>query len=320
MRRVYVCGLLLAALLLLTQPIGAQEDEAQSEGVQTIEVGVYVVGASEFNLDTGTYIVDFYLTMHCARVCSDDEVGFDVVGVNGTEGLNVETRLREPQYAEYRIQAVLNQNNINLARYPFDSHLLNVIVESRFLKTDQVVYVVREDETGVDSDVQLQGWDLNPQHRVTISEKTYYGAEDGYSRYRFTMVTERVAIAAFIRSILPALVILLISLVGTFMPDRNNRIALAGGVLLAMLLHHLAVSAEIPPVGYPVYFDAFMLLNHAVILIQFAGTVYELVREKNGVADAVINRFSYVSLAVIVVAWIIGQAVVWQAFVSLGQV
>lgn len=311
MKKLYGWVLLCAVLMSVTLPL-----QAQAEGVQTVEVGVYVVGASEFNLDTGTYVVDFYLTMHCSRECSDDEVGFDIVGVNGTEGLNVETRLRQPQYAEYRIQAVLNQNTIDMARFPFDIHQLKVIVESRFLKTDQVVYAVREDETGIDSDVALQGWNLSPEHEVTITEKTYYGEETGYSRYIFTMTTRRVAVAAFIRDILPALVISLISLLGTFMPDRNNRIGLAGGVLLAMLLHHLAVGAEIPPVGYPVYFDAFMLLNDAVILVQFAGTVYELVLEKRGVAEAKIDRFSYVSLAVITIAWVMAQIAVWQIFLA----
>ena len=297
-------------LMLVTFPTYAQDDASP----QVVQMGVYVVGASEFNLDTGTYIVDFYLTMHCSRECTDDVVGFDIVGINGTEALNVEERLREPQYAEYRIQAVLNQNEIDLSRYPFDIHRLNIMVESKFLQTDAVTYEVRQDETGIDSDVQLQGWDLGNDHTVNIVEKTYYGQALGYARYIFTMSTERVAVAAFIRSVLPALVILLISFVGTFLPDRNNRVGLAGGILLAMLLHHLAVSAEIPPVGYPVYFDAFMLLNDAAILLQFAGTVYELVREKNGVADAVLDRFSYISLVVIVVAWVVGQVILWQIF------
>jgi hypothetical protein len=306
----------LIVLVLGVAPVFAQDNETP----QTVEVGVYVVGASEFNLDTGTYNVDFYLTMYCSLECTDDIVGFDVVGINGTESLQVEERVRQPQYAEYRIQAVLNQNDIDLTRYPFDSHLLNVIVESKFLLTDAVVYQVKEDETGIDPDVNLQGWNLSHDHRVSIVEKTYYGATEGYSRYIFTMTTSRVAVAAFIRSILPALVILIISFLGTFLPDRNNRIGLAGGILLAMLLHHLAVGAEIPAVGYPVYFDAFMLLNDAAILIQFAGTVYELVREKNGVADEVLDRFSYLSLVVIFVAWLVSQLVVWQVFMSINRI
>lgn len=303
-------------LLLATIPLQAQDNDSDN-AAQIIEVGIYVVGVSEFNLESGTYSVDFYLTMHCSIECNSETAGFDVVGINGTEALQIEERLLEPTYAEYRIQAVLNRNDIDLSRYPFDSHALNVMVESKFLQTDTVQYTVKEDETGIDADVLLQGWNLSHEHEVSIIEKTYYGADLGYARYIFTMRTQRVAIAAFIRSILPALVILIMSFLGTFLPDRNNRVGIAGGILLAMLLHHLAVGAEIPPVGYPVYFDAFMLLNDAAILLQFAGTVYEIVREKSGVADAILDRFSYISLVIIFIGWLLGQAIVWQVFLTI---
>ena len=312
MKRIY--WLVLSALLLgIVYTSVLAQDETNPI---IVDVGIYVVGASEFNLDTGTYNVDFYMTMYCSVDCTEDMVGFDVVGINGTESLQVENRVLEGDYAEYRIQATLNQNKINLRRYPFDSHQLNVIVEAKFLLTDELIYQVNLDESGIDEDVQLQGWDLNTEFSAKVVEKTYYDAELGYARFIFTMETTRVPIAAFIRSILPAIAILLISFVGTFMPDRYQRIGLAGGVLLAMLLHHLAVGAEVPPVGYAVYFDAFMLLNDTAILMQFAGTVYELVREKRGVSDSVLDRFSYRMLFMIVLAWILAQVIAWQVFLG----
>jgi len=312
MKRIYHLVLCVLVLVMISPAILAQDD---TEPI-IVNVGVYVVGTSEFNLDSGTYNVDFYITMYCSSDCTDEMVGFDVVGINGTEALQVENRVLEGDYAEFRVQATLNQNKINLRRYPFDSHQLNVIIETKFLLTDELIYQVNYDESGIDEDVQLQGWDLNPDFTVKVIEKTYYGAELGYSRFIFTMETTRVPIAAFIRSILPAIAILLISFVGTFMPDRYQRIGLAGGVLLAMLLHHLAVGAEVPPVGYAVYFDAFMLLNDTAILIQFAGTVYELVREKRGVADSVLDRFSYKMLLMIVLAWVVAQVMTWQYFLN----
>ena len=312
MKPIYRLVLCLLFLVMITPTILAQDNNNPI----VVDVGVYIVGTSEFNLDSGTYNVDFYITMYCSVDCTEDMVGFDVVGINGTESLQVENRALEENYAEYRVQATLNQNNINLRRYPFDSHQLNVIIESKFLLNDELIYQVNFPESGLDEDVQLQGWDLNPEFTAKVVEKTYYDAELGYSRFIFTMETTRVPIAAFIRSILPAIAILLISFVGTFMPDRYQRIGLAGGVLLAMLLHHLAVGAEVPPVGYAVYFDAFMLLNDTAILIQFAGTVYELVREKKGEADAVLDRFSYKMLFVLVLIWLVAQVTTWQYFLG----
>lgn len=42
----------------------------------------------------------------------------------------------------------------------------------------------------------------------------------------------------------------------------------------------------------------------------------ELVREKQGVDDAILDRFSYKSLFVIVCVWLIGQFVIRQVFLS----
>lgn len=291
--------------------------EAASTDPLVIDVGVYVVGVSEFQLDTGLYNVDFYLTMHCSRACTADEAGIDVVGVSGSEGLNVELRIQEERYFEYRVQAVLAQNKIDLSRFPFDTHSLRIIIEAKFATIDVVTFSQHATENGVDSDAQLPGWDLRDTYTVDISEKTYYGAELGYARYTFTMTLNRVPVAAFIRDILPALVILFISFLGTFMPDRNSRIGLAGGILLAMLVHHLGVSGNIPAVAYPVYFDAFMLLNDAAILIQFGFTVYELVLENRGTPKERLDRFSVITLVGIIAVWGLAQIVIIPLFQSI---
>lgn len=319
---------ILMILLMVIVPLQAQEatetptestTEASPPAEQvaealTVDIGVYVVGISEFNLDSAIYNADFYLTMHCSRPCTDEEIEFDVIGVSGSEGLNIEARLREETYAEYRVQAVLAQNNIDLRRFPFDAHQLKIIVESKFKTTDEVNYTIHASENGIDEDVILPGWFLDRTHEIQITEKTYYGAELGYPRYTFVMSMNRAPLAAFLRSILPALVILLISFLSSFVPDRIQRLGVAGGILLAMLLHHLAVAAEIPAVAYPVYFDAFMLVNDAAIMFQFAATVYEIMRERNGTSVEVLDRITYMALGASVILWIVLQVVVYFAF------
>jgi hypothetical protein len=310
MKRIYY---LIISLLLLTMGYGsiqAQDDVSPA----VIEVGLYVIGTSEFNLDIGTYNIDFFITMHCSVECTDDMVSFDVVGINSTESLQVETRKQQGNYAEFRVQAILNNNDINLRRYPFDNHRLNVMIESKSLLTDALIYKVKENETGIDDDVRLQGWNLDSEYTVKVVEKSYFSADEERSRIILTMETNRVPTAAFIRSILPAMVIIIISFVGTLVPDRYQRIGLLGGVLLAMLLHHLGVGSEIPPVEYPVYFDAFMLLNDIAILIQFVGTVYELIREKRGTQDHVLDFLNYKMLVLHILVWIILQIGTYLSF------
>jgi hypothetical protein len=303
--------LLIFLTLFLTLPAYAQESP---EPLQ-IEVGIYVMGVSEFQLDNGIYSADFFITMHCSRPCSEEETGFDIIGVSGAEGLDIENRLRTEDYAEFRVRAALAHNNIDLSRFPFDQHRLNIILEAKFGTTEQVIFLPREGEVGIDEEVEVPGWNLDRNHIVETANKVYYGDDsESYSRIIVRIPLNRVAGAAFIRSILPALVILLISFLGTFMPDRHQRVGLAGGILLAMLVHHLAVASAIPAVAYPVYFDAFMLLNDAAILVQFAVTILELVFERRGVPDAMMDRYGTVALVVIILAWSIGQIIVLSTF------
>lgn len=330
-RRLITFVLLLMALMLSVNLISAQDataeptvtpetppdGETDTTAPLTIDVGVYVVGVSEFQLDTGIYNVDFYLTMHCDRPCTAEEAGIDVIGVSGSEGLNVEERIQRDDYFEYRVQAVMAQNKIDLSRFPFDTHSLRVIIESKFATTDVVQFTQHATENGVDSDANLPGWDLQDNYTVEITEKPYYGADTGYARYIFTMTLNRVPVAAFIRDVLPALVILFISFLGTFMPDRNARIGLAGGILLAMLVHHLGVSGNIPAVAYPVYFDAFMLINDAAILLQFGFTVLELVYENRGMSKERLDRFALLTLVGIIIAWIVIQLITISVFQSI---
>jgi hypothetical protein len=302
----------LLAVLSLGAPLIAQDTSPVA-----IKLGIYVIGLSEFDLSAGIYEADFYLTMQCSRPCTDDETSIDVIGVSGAEGLSIETRVSREDYREYRIQAKLAQNRIDLTRFPFDNHQLQIMIESRLLTTDQVRYEQLEGVNGVDQDVQVLGWGLRPTYEVEIIDKNYYDdATQDYARYIFRMNLNRVTSAAIIRDILPALVILLINFLGAFIPDRNNRIGLVGGVLLAMLVHHLTVADGLPAVGYPIYFDAFMLVNHAAILFQFALTVYELYLEKR-MDDAVVDKISLRLLGIGFVVWAIFQIVVWFVFQNL---
>jgi hypothetical protein len=316
-RKIALLALLAAVLAGIVVPSHAQDTPPAADLI-TVEVGVYVVGASMFDLATAMYSVDFYVTMHCDKPCTEEDIAFDVVGLGSAEGYNVEVRQTQENYHEFRVQAQLAQNDIDLSRFPFDVHHLNIAFESKFRNTSQVMYAVREDETGLDEDVDLPGWIINPGVTKQIIAKSYYGVTDtGYARLIVSFELQRAAAASFIRDILPALVILVINFLGTFMPDRNGRIGLVGGVLLAMLVHHFSVAGTIPAVAYPVYFDSFMLLNHAVIMVQFGFTVYELVLEKRGADEARIHRISVTALAGIIIVWIIAQLAVLAVFQNI---
>jgi hypothetical protein len=326
-RRYLILGCLIFGLSAL--PVWAQEttpaaettpeapppttNEATSEPVE-IQVAVQIINISEFNLETGSYIADFYVLLRCSRPCTDDEASIDFIGIVGSEGLNQELRVREADYFEYRVQALLSRNDIDLSRFPFDSHRLNIVIESKLATTAQVRYVPYTERTFIDEDVTVQGWGLNPNFEVRVQDKIYTGYTDAFARYIFSLEVYHLPIAAILRDILPALVVLAINFLVSFMPDRHQRLGIFGGLLLAMVVHHLTVSGEVPPVNYAIYFDALMLLNHLAIMVQFGLTTYELVIEKRGTPEAEIDQFTRRSLVMVVVLWVVAQALIYIAF------
>src|SRR5688572_8898876 len=88
-RKFAFLALLVVLLAGFAVPLHAQDTPPAADLI-TVEVGVYVVGASMFDLATAMYSVDFYVTMHCDKPCTDEDIAFDVVGLGSAEGYNVE--------------------------------------------------------------------------------------------------------------------------------------------------------------------------------------------------------------------------------------
>lgn len=316
--------LLILLICLLILPVHAQEEtpeanedlpteESPASEPLTISIAIVVLGISEFDLEHGVYNVDFFLGLYCSRECSDEARAIDFIGTTGPDSLNVEENLRTPESVEYRVQAVLSRNDIDLSRFPFDSHHLNIIIESEVLDVSQLVYTPYPDIRVIDEDVQIPGWQINPEASFELVRKNYgVGAE--YPRLILSMELYRTGTAAFIRSILPALIIMIISLLSSYVPDLSQRSGVAGGILLALLVHHFSVVDGIPQVAYPMYFDAFMLANNALILMQFSLTVWEIVMERREMPAEQREKIALRLLMGMILLWLVGQAVLILLF------
>jgi len=119
-----------------------------------VYVGVYVLNLGKFELATGAYTVDFYLSL---RSQEPVEMG-DFEFMNG-RAATVDKLIDTPTEKFYRIQANLSQN-LDLRRYPFDEHLLTIEIEDKRRTVDELVYVVDEQNCGVDPGVIVVGWRL----------------------------------------------------------------------------------------------------------------------------------------------------------------
>lgn len=249
-------GVMLVALTVLAEPA-------------KVYVGVYVLNLGKFELATGAYTVDFYLSLRADQPVIMDEFEF----MNGRAS-TVDKLIDTPTEKFYRIQANLSQN-LDLRRYPFDEHVLTIEIEDKRRTVEELVYVVDEKACGVDPAVIVVGWRLEGwEARVVTHEYEVYG--EAYSRFVFGLRIQRVTLNAVIKSFLPIACMLLVGFLSLLLtPDKvTTRLSLNISTLLGAVMFHVNLTSSIPPVGYLTLADRVMIATYVILaLVLLSGVL-----------------------------------------------
>ena len=227
-----------------------------------VYVGVYVLNLGKFELATGAYTVDFYLSLRSQEPVEMEDFEF----MNG-RAATVDKLIDTPTEKFYRIQANLSQN-LDLRRYPFDEHLLTIEIEDKRRTVDELVYVVDEQNCGVDPGVIVVGWRLAGwEAKVLTHNYEIYG--ETYSRFVFGLRIQRVVLNAVIKSFLPIACMVLVGLLSLLLtPDKvTTRLSLDISILLGAVMFHVNLTASIPPVGYLTLADRVMIVTYIVLVL-----------------------------------------------------
>ncbi len=234
-----------------------------------VYVGVYVLNLGRFELATGAYTVDFYLSLRADRPMTMDEFEF----MNGRAS-TVDRLIDTPTEKFFRIQANLSQN-LDLRRYPFDEHVLTIELEDKRRTVEELVYVADEKACGVDPGVIVVGWRLTGwETRVVTHEYKIYG--ETYSRFVFGLRIQRVILNAVIKSFLPIACMLLVGFLSLLLtPDKvTTRLSLNISTLLGAVMFHVNLTSSIPPVGYLTLADRVMIATYVILaLILLSGVL-----------------------------------------------
>ncbi len=228
----------------------------------TVRVGVYVLNLGRFDLASGSYTVDFYLSLKSDRPVPMDEFEF----MNG-RATTVDRLIDTPTEKFFRIQASLSQN-LDLRRYPFDEHLLTIELEDKRRTVDEVVYVADQELSGVDPSVIVVGWNLSGwEAKVKAHAYEVYG--ETYSRFVFGLRIQRVFLNAVIKSFLPVACMLLVGFLSLLLaPDKvTTRLSLNISTLLGAVMFHVNLTNSIPPVGYLTLADRVMIATYIVLFL-----------------------------------------------------
>ncbi len=237
----------------------------------TVKVGVYVLNVGKFDLLTGSYTVDFYLDMTVMPPATDmGDAKFEFI--NG-RAASTDKLIDTPGEKFYRVQANL-QTNVDMRRFPWDVHELPLIIEPASRGKKSLVYVVDEAQSGVDPDVTFVGWNLLKQ-TAKVRDHEYKVYNETYSQYVYSLQIGRLMLMSTLKTFVPVLVFLLISLISLVvsLEKLDSRVGLNTAMLIASVMFHMSISAQMPPAGYLTIADKVMIATYSSIGVNLLLTV-----------------------------------------------
>lgn len=274
-----------------------------------VKVGIYVLHVGKYDLQDANYQMDFYVILQCNPVCNG--INFEVM--NATDA-TIHLVAKPPGTLIYRVQANLIKSD-NLRNYPFDNHVLELVIENRQLTSDKMVFVVDPKTTSLDSDLSMVGFKLLSNWTAMVTNHYYPVFQQSFSSYKFAMFIERPWLAGILKGILPALIFVTCNFLALFMKieHTSQRLGIATSTLIAAAIFHLNLTASLPPLGYITYADMFMLINDLcllIVLLEVVMTSYYVESELHGYAEY-INKACAIIIPGI---WLFLQFDVWIAF------
>ena len=281
----------LLLILLLFSPVMAREN------YEKVYVSLYLLNIGKFDISTGSFTADFYLTFECESTCPKMDFEF----MNG-RATSVDKQTDDPNLKSYRIQANL-VSPIDLKKFPFDNQTLQIIIEDKQLTRDEMMYVPKLEESGVDPSIVFIGWDMG-DWRAYEREHYYDVYNESYSQYVFEVPIYRIKMNAVFKTFLPMFFIILIMLSSFVLdPDKiTNRLTMVGSTLVASVMFHVSIANQIPPVSYLTFIDKFMILTYFITLLSFIFNVFllEMHEEKKDKIVQKLHRYTEFTMFIVV--------------------
>ncbi|HTL53002.1 MAG TPA: hypothetical protein VL860_10535, partial [Planctomycetota bacterium] len=255
---------------------GAPEKPAAASGPQVIHVGIYVLSIGKLDIGTGSFTIDFYLSLK-----SDQPIPETFEFMNG-RAASFEKIDDQPNEKFYRILANLS-SPIDFRRFPFDAQKLQVILEDKKHTDKELVYMPDAKESGFDPSVSFAGWDMSGWE-TTVGSHKYEAYDETYSQYAFSVGIQRIKTNSFLKTFLPVLFLMLI-MVSSFIlnPDQIiTKMATISSSLVASAMFHISIASQIPPVAYLTFADKFMMLTYLILLLSFFLNIGIFVAQNKG--------------------------------------
>jgi hypothetical protein len=230
-------------------------------------VHIHVLDFSDFEVDTGAFKADLYLTFHCSREC-DPHFDFR----NGTV-VSSQVRRDTGTEKEYRVRVELQEQRVNLRRFPFTQGTLPLEVEDDLLDEAHMVFEV-EPGSAIDTELHLPGFELDQEvqakvrsHRIGATTYSSVVFEVSYRSHRFSVA---------IKDLLPLALLSLAGLLSFSIDpeDTADRVLVTISALLALAFFGSSLTGKAPHTDYLTLADAYVISSLILLTAGLAGLIY----------------------------------------------
>ena len=239
--------------------------------VADVRVGMVINDITNYDIHTGSFVADFYLTLTSEK----DMPSMDLMFPNGKPDEKQDIA-DKPTFKLYRFTGTFTTPP-DLRRYPFDRQDITIQVEENTEGIDQIRLVPDQLHTHLEAGFEVIGWDVTHIEAVSVvhdypdrfdNDDLYYG------RYEFRLGIERFGTSAVFTVYVPAIVIVLISLMGMWIPFENVDVRANAGapMLAAAVLFHFALIQALPAVSYLTRADKLMIGVYFSLFLNMLST------------------------------------------------
>jgi hypothetical protein len=268
-----------------------------------VTVGMLLNSVDDYDVKTGTFSADFFLSMTSALPMPSLNLQFPNGKIESKELI-----ADKPTFKLYRFLGAF-KSPPDLRKYPFDSQDLKIVVEDDSRGIDQVRFSADKERTQLARGFRALGWQVSYVEARSLSQSypdRFEGDDLYYGRYIFTLGLQRFATSAAFKVFVPAFVIVLIALLGMWVPPGEMEVrSNAGAPMLAgAVLFHYSLIQELPATSYLTRADKLMLAVYISLALGMVSTWWMfLVKEENMDTVFRVARIAVPVLTVVVMAF-----------------
>ncbi|MDP3153728.1 MAG: hypothetical protein Q8N23_13705 [Archangium sp.] len=278
-----------------------------------VHIGMHVVQLRAVDARTESFYADLYLWLRfpVGDEARAKEIVEKLEPVNGkfdSKDLVDDKVIGTERYICYRVTGTFFFVP-DLKNYPFDTQVLPITVENAQLELEEMTFV--DDKISYEkSGAPELRWGLSPtlsipdytlarvdrdiyesKYPTSFGDPTRNPAGTHYSRYTLKVSFVREYWSYAFKILIPLLIILLMAYLVFFLPPNqlDTAASVAMTALLSCMAYNVAVSQNMPEIGYLVLSDKFFIATYVLLFLTLAQTFIAFILDGNGKPEAALK-------------------------------